>query len=120
MEASSDYLMIQEDGTSQSRPQYAARAREGSIWRHDIKNGYAASRVAELNPPGTVVAVGQTLPPSVNPGVWETSGIIDASDFFGRDTWLFAVQAHSPSLAPAPNTVEDGQLLIMRPACGGK
>lgn len=119
MEASRNFLMIQEDGTSQSRPQYAARAREGSIWRHDIKNGYAAKRVVELNPPGTVIAAGQTAPPAVGPGVWETSGIIDASNFFGRDSWLFVVQAHSPSIAPVANSVEDGQLLLMRPACAG-
>jgi hypothetical protein len=117
MEAGRNFLMIQEDGTSQSRPQYAARAREGSIWRHDIRNGYAATRVAELNPPGTVIAAGQTAPPSVGPGVWESSGIIDASNFFGRDSWLFVVQAHSPSIAPVPNSVEDGQLLLMRPTC---
>ncbi|NJM55741.1 MAG: hypothetical protein HC841_07450 [Verrucomicrobiae bacterium] len=47
--------------------------------------------------------------------MWETTGIIDASDFYGNDTWLFNVQAHSPSIAPAPRTVEDGQLLIMMP-----
>jgi hypothetical protein len=49
----------------------------------------------------------------VGPGVWETSGIIDASSLFGGDTWLFDVQAHSPTAAPAPNTVEDGQLLLL-------
>ena len=47
------------------------------------------------------------------PGVWETSGIISTSSFFGRDSWLFDVQAHSPTRAPLPNTVEDGQLLLM-------
>lgn len=26
------------------------------------------------------------------------------------------VQAHAPTLAPAPNTVEDGQLLLMLPS----
>ena len=75
--------------------------------------------MAELNPPGTVIAAGQTAPPAVGPGVWETSGIIDASNFFGRDSWLFVVQAHSPTIAPVPNSVEDGQLLLMRPTCAG-
>jgi Bacterial protein of unknown function (DUF839) len=116
MEASRNFLMIQEDGTSQSRPQYASRAREGSIWRHSIADGFAAKRVVELNPPGTVAVAG-SLPPAVLPGVWETSGIIDASPFFGQDSWLFVVQAHSPSIAPVPNSIEDGQLLIMRPSC---
>lgn len=117
MDVSKDYIMINEDGHSDSRPKYAARGREGSIWRLDLKNGFAAKRVAELNPPGTEIAAGQTQPPAVPvPGTWETSGIIDASDFFGRDAWLTVVQAHGPSLAPAPLTVEDGQLVLMLPS----
>jgi hypothetical protein len=117
MDVSKDYIMINEDGHSDSRPKYAARAREGSIWRLDLKNGFAAKRVAELNPVGTEIAAGQTQPPAVPvPGTWETSGIIDASDFFGRDSWLTVVQAHSPTLAPAPLTVEDGQLVLLLPS----
>ena len=49
----------------------------------------------------------------VGPGVWETSGIIDATELYGDDTWLFDVQAHPPTTAPKPNTVEDGQLLML-------
>jgi hypothetical protein len=115
IDVSRRYLMICEDGTTQSRPEYAKRARDGSIWRHDLKNNFAARRVVELNPPGTEIAPGQTVPPSVGAGIWETSGIIDASDFFGSDSWLFDVQAHRPSIIPAANTVEDGQLLLMLP-----
>jgi hypothetical protein len=115
-DTSRDYLMIQEDGTAQSRLQYAKRARDGSIWRHDLKNNFAATRVVELNPPGTEIGVSSPNPPSVGAGVWETSGIIDASPHFGRDSWLFVVQAHGPSVKPAGNTVEDGQLLLMVPA----
>lgn len=101
--------MIQEDGTAQSRPVMAAKNRDGSIWRLDLDNDYAASRVIELDPPGRDGV-------AVLPGVWETSGIIDASEFFGNDSWLSVVQAHSPTAAPAPNTVEDGQLFLMRGA----
>ncbi len=120
MDTSRDYIMINEDGHSDSRPKYAARAREGSIWRLDLRNNFAPQRVAELNPPGTEIASGQTQPPAVPvPGTWETSGIIDASNFFGRDSWLTVVQAHSPTLAPAPGTVEDGQLVLMLPRNGG-
>ena len=115
MDVSREFAMINEDGHSDSRPQYGARGRDGSIWRLDLAT-FAAKRVAELNPPGTAIAAGQTAPPAVGPGVWETSGIIDASNFFGRDSWLTVVQAHPPSIAPAPNTVEDGQLLLMLPA----
>lgn len=116
IDVSRDYLMIQEDGTSQSRPEYTNRAREGSIWRLDLNNGFAAKRVAELNPPGTN-RLAPAAPPAVTAGVWESSGIIDASDFFGKDSWLIVVQAHGPTLAPVANTVEDGQLLFMVPTC---
>ena len=72
----------------------------------------------ELNPPGTTIATPAPVPaapPTVGPGVWETSGFIDTSSFFGRNSWLFVVQAHGPAIAPTPNTVEDGQLLLMLP-----
>ena len=44
-----------------------------------------------------------------------TSGIIDASRLFGAGAWLFDVQAHPPTGAPLPNTIEDGQLLLLKP-----
>ncbi len=103
--ASEDYLMICEDGTAQSRPVMAANGRKGNIWRVNFRTALAEN-IAELfavGRDGTVTA----------PGVWETSGIIDTSSLFGRDSWLFDVQAHSPTRAPLPNTVEDGQLLLM-------
>ena len=113
VDASRDYLMINEDGTADSRKVMAAKGRDGSIWRFDMKRGLgvdasSAVRVAELDPPGRDgVAVG--------PGVWETSGIIDTGDMFGDGSWLFDVQAHGPTAAPAPNTVEDGQLMLLTP-----
>jgi hypothetical protein len=113
------YLMINEDGTTESRAVMAAKGRDGSIWRFDLlrqkRGGPGVSptgeRVAQLDPPGRDgVAVG--------PGVWETSGIIDTWNIFGRDTWLSDVQAHPPTAAPggATVTVEDGQLFLLRPA----
>lgn len=45
---------------------------------------------------------------------WETSGIVDASEFFGPGAWLLSVQAHSkpvPSLELASNS---GQLILLR------
>jgi hypothetical protein len=110
IDVSDDYLMINEDGTAESRPVMAARQRDGSVWRFDIgRRGVDVSsglRVAELDPPGRDgVAVGA--------GVWETSGIIDGEGLFGDGSWIFDVQAHAPTAAPAPGTVEDGQLLLM-------
>ena len=120
IDASGDYLMINEDGTTESRLVMAAKGRDGSIWRFDLVKGpvhalgvdvSTAARVAQLDPPGR-----DGVP--VGPGVWETSGIIDASSLFGADTWLSDVQAHPPTTPPggAAVTVEDGQLFLMSPA----
>jgi hypothetical protein len=117
IDASRKYLMINEDGTTESRAVMAAKGRDGSIWRFDVVKRKAqavgvdvstAARVAQLDPPGR-----DGVP--VGPGVWETSGIIDTSSLFGEDTWLSDVQAHPPTTAP-PGTVEDGQLFLMTPA----
>jgi secreted PhoX family phosphatase len=104
---SEDYIMICEDGTAQSSVVMEEKGRKGNIWRLDLNNNYTAENIAELTAIGRD---GREVPS----GNWETSGIIDLSGFFGPDTWLFDVQAHPPTAAPAPNTAEDGQLLILR------
>jgi Alkaline phosphatase PhoX len=119
LDVSRRHLMINEDGTTESRAVMAAKGRDGSIWRFDLVKGpvgavgvdaSTATRVAQLDPPGR-----DGIP--VGPGVWETSGIIDASVMFGADTWLSDVQAHPPTTPPVGPTVtvEDGQLFLMRP-----
>lgn len=106
-----DYLMVQEDGTTESRIAMTNKGRDGSIWRFDLTgnlgfNGLSATRVVELDTPGRDgVAVGA--------GVWETSGIVPSDSVFGAGSFLFDVQAHRPTGTPVPNTVEDGQLLLM-------
>jgi len=111
IDVSKRYLMINEDGTDNSRPVMGQKGRDGSIWRFDLRKGFARKRVAQLNPPGR-----DGVP--VGPGVWETSGIIDTTAVFGKDTWLTDAQAHAPTTAPRPNTVEDGQLVLMKPRKG--
>jgi Alkaline phosphatase PhoX len=116
--ASKTFLMINEDGTTESRAVMAAKGRDGSIWRFDLVKGPVdavgvtpiGTRVAQLDPPGR-----DGVP--VGLGIWETSGIIDASALFGDDTWLSDVQAHPPTAAPGGTTVtvEDGQLFLLRP-----
>ncbi len=111
MDTSGKYLLVQEDGITQTRAVMAAKGRDGSIWRFDLTaqgaDGSSATRIAQLNPPGR-----DGVP--VGPGVWESSGIIDASGLFGAGTWLADIQAHPPTAAPAPGTVEDGQLFLLR------
>ena len=86
----------------------AAKGRNGLIWRYSLKDNFAATPVVSLSTPGRDGA-------PVGAGVWETSGIIDTEHLYGRNSWLFAVQAHPPTAAPAPGTVEDGQLLLLLP-----
>lgn len=82
-------LMVQED---------TANAR---ILRHDFRSG-AWSTVATVNDPGG-----------------ESSGIVDASGWFGHGAWLVTVQAHSTNVDEEQRgdvliKREDGQLLLMR------
>jgi hypothetical protein len=108
LDISKDYIMVCEDGTGFSRNAMAGKGRTGQIWRYDLKNNYLATPVVSLAAPGrNGVTAGA--------GVWETSGIIDAEHLYGRNSWLFNVQAHPPTPAPAPNTTEDGQLVLLLP-----
>ncbi len=91
---SSDSLMIQEDISS---------AFESRILRYDLDSG-------------TVSVVGR-----VNTTGWESSGIVDASDFYGDGAWLLNVQAHSIFVGPTDTTTtpgvtykrEGGQLILL-------
>ena len=112
LDTSEDYLMVNEDGTDRSRPVMQSKNRDGSIWRFKVGensvNGSSAKRIAELT--GKFGGRNDNIP--VTSGVWETTGIIDASQLFRGDTWLFNVQAHPPTTSP-PDTVEDGQFLLL-------
>jgi len=130
-------VFINEDGTgggspggTGSRDDMAARNRDGSIWivpQATAGDPSTFTRVAEL--------VGRTEGgrdgiPTVGSGIWETSGIVDAQRAFGRNTFLFDVQAHPPFVGandppytlpfPKEQIVEDGQLLILERATTGK
>ncbi len=117
IDTSGKYLMVQEDGTTQSRQWMASRGREGSIWRFTIGGGTpridwrTGVRVVELDPPG------HYDPTPIGPGVWETSGIINAAGLFGSgqvsDVWIFDVQAHQSQPQNRAQQGEDGQLLLM-------
>lgn len=134
IDTSARYLMVQEDGTSQSRPVYAARNRDAGIWRYDLWDVSAppvlVATQTSMGRDGVYAVTGSvTTPPTlpVTPtfttnkftptgrGIWETSGIHATDSIFGDGTFIFDVQAHSPTAAPGDNTVEDGQLLILIP-----
>jgi hypothetical protein len=107
------YLMVQEDGVTDGRRAMARLDRDGSIWLFRLIKGGTSidpngERIVELDPPGRDGVL-------VGPGMWETSGIVDASALYGPGTWIFDVQAHVPTTPPADYTVEDGQLLLLEP-----
>jgi hypothetical protein len=84
-------LMLQEDTSSQI----------SRVLRYDLGTGH-----------WSVVAAVKDI-------MWESSGIVDASDFYGAGTWLLDVQAHNvnvegPTLIDGINyKTEGGQLLLL-------
>jgi len=86
------------------------------------KSGYNRVIVYDLSS-GSLTPVARTDPPqdiidAEGLGAWESSGVIDASEFFGPGWWLLDVQAHDfpvgvpgPSLEIDSATGDGGQLL---------
>lgn len=102
------------DGTTGSRDDMDRRDRDGSIWivpRSSAGNPATFQRVAELvgRAEGGRDGIRTVDERGNRAGVWETSGIV----VYGKNSFLFDVQAHSPTTAP-PGATEDGQLLILR------
>ncbi|MGE5175777.1 MAG: alkaline phosphatase PhoX [Hyphomicrobiales bacterium] len=56
---------------------------------------------------------GRLLPEGTG-GLWESSGIVDVSEFFGDDTWMIDVQAHTLRSSPFRGTAGGGQLLLLQ------
>jgi hypothetical protein len=115
------YIFVNEDGTgggapggTGSRDDMNARNRDGLIWQVPL---------ATAGDPSTFTSVATLVGRSeggrdgvkTTSGIWETSGIVGARHAFGKNTFLFDVQAHPPTAAPGGSTVtvEDGQLLLL-------
>ncbi|MGZ8582946.1 MAG: hypothetical protein ACXWXG_06415 [Actinomycetota bacterium] len=99
-------LVIQEDRN---------KASSGYARVHTYDLGTEAlTPVARLDPSQRAIDAGG------GPGVWESSGVIDVSAFFGPGYWLLDVQAHDtsvrqqgPSLKIDSGKGERGQLLLV-------
>ena len=98
-------LVIQED-----RNKASSTAR---VHTYDLGSSTLTS-VAWLDPSRRAIEAGG------GPGVWESSGVIDVSAFFGDGFWLLDVQAHDtkarqqgPSLEIDSATGERGQPLLV-------
>jgi hypothetical protein len=108
VETTANSLLIQEDPGSHNQ---GAAMGYAKIWRYALPAG----------PLVPVAQVNQSLRPDLNPGSWESSGIIDASAAFGPGAFLVDVQAHGYEIATAPSPFpgvtymrEAGQLLLFR------
>jgi hypothetical protein len=111
MDTTRNAIFWQEDPGSHNAQPANPAATNARIWRYDLATGTS-----------TVVAeVDQSMSPVVNRGTWESSGIVDASEVFGRGAFLVDVQAHQWDMdagtgndPPAVPKRERGQLLLIR------
>jgi hypothetical protein len=86
IDTSTGSLMVQEDPGSHNGQRTAfPNATNARVWRYNLATG-SFTVVAEVD---------QALTPTTARGNWESSGIVDASAFFGPGAWLLDVQAHS-------------------------
>jgi hypothetical protein len=100
-------LVIQEDRNDTS-------SGVAKIHVYDLSSG-TLTTVARLDPSKTAIHRGH------GKGVWESSGAVDVSAFFGSGTWLINVQAHKVyvrqqgvNLKVDSAVGERGQLLLMK------
>ena len=113
MDTSEDSVVIQEDRNSEWRQPDDPGNGYGRVLVYDLESKELRA-VARVNTP-------PALQPPLEPGTWESSGVINASRLLGEDQWLLDVQAHSlPEEQPGLNLVpdssvgEDGQLLRIK------
>ena len=110
LDTSAKSVVIDEDRNSEHRGAEVAGG-YGRILVYDLGSGKIRT-VARTNQPN----------PPARPGEWETSGIVNAFDVYGKGWWLVDVQAHQTNGIPQPgpnlevNTSvgESGQLLAIR------
>jgi hypothetical protein len=123
VETTKDLLLFQEDPGSHN--QYPlGTGTTARIWGYDLKAGGAPFVVARVNQSAdegpTDVDASTTR---ANAGAWESSGIVDASKYFGKGAFLVDVQAGSLIVQEEVRGTltyqrEGGQLLLLRLAKG--
>ncbi|HET8653530.1 MAG TPA: hypothetical protein VFM13_13270 [Gaiellaceae bacterium] len=119
VETTKDLLLFQEDPGSHN--QYPlGTGTTARIWAYDLKKGGAPYVVARVNqsadegPTDKDASMAKSLA-----GGWESSGIVDASKFFGKGAFLVDVQAGSLVVQEEQRGTltyqrEGGQLLLFR------
>jgi hypothetical protein len=118
VETTNDLVLFQEDPGSHN--QYAlGTGTTARIWAYELKTGalYPVARVNQSADEGPTDV--DASPAKSLAGGWESSGIIDASKFFGKGAFLVDVQAGSlvveeAACGDATCQREGGQLLLLR------
>ncbi len=97
----------------------AGFTRDASVWMYDLGTR-ALRRVAEMDQASAIAharAAGDSVDVArTHPGAWESSGVVDAEAWVGRGAWLLDVQAHTLHVEPEAETVQGGQVLLLRVA----
>lgn len=89
-------------------------------WTRDEVKVFAFQRAADgslVDPAGTeiITTVGSGCAGGgINGRCWETSGIEDASRWFGENAWIFDVQSKARIPAICPDCASDGQVLLVK------
>jgi hypothetical protein len=120
VETTDDYLFVTEDPGSHN--QYALSNPAGTtarMWLYDLNTNaaYPVTKVNQSADEGPTDKDAATSP--ANAGAWESSGIIDASRYFGEGAFLLDVQAGSLIVEEEQRGTltyqrEGGQLVLLR------
>ncbi|MEA2519520.1 MAG: hypothetical protein QOF49_1600 [Chloroflexota bacterium] len=104
IETTANSMLITEDPGGHNRFAGATNAR---LWKYDFSTG-------------TLAPVAVAADPTAD---WETTGVVDASEYFGAGAFLINVQAHNVLVETDPSPIsttgitkkrEGGQLLLIR------
>jgi hypothetical protein len=104
VETTATSMLITEDPGAHNRFAGATNAR---LWRYDFATG-------------AMTAIAVAADPTAD---WETTGVVDASEYFGAGAFLINVQAHNVYVETNPSPInpngltqkrEGGQLLLLR------
>ena len=114
--ADDGFIYIQEDRSTSNATFGGESGEEASIWRLDPNSGELV-RVGQVD--RSALPTGQTDPEPTDIGNWETSGILDVSELFGKEAgelFIFDVQAHSlrDGVIADENLVQGGQLAFLK------
>ncbi|MBC8009044.1 MAG: hypothetical protein H7067_02990 [Burkholderiales bacterium] len=121
-------IVICEDRNSPADAVFSRYGRNGGVWTLDRNNNYAAKYQGNFN----YAYVNGREGAARTAGLWEASGVIDASSMFGAGTFLINVQAHGASPSQDRSNIsiptggtysttlanslfaEDGQVILMK------